>query len=48
MGLSKAIAKEKMTEQHWRVLQVLSDENGRAMGNWPRSPHEPSSADQKH
>ena len=33
MGLAKAIAKEKMTEQHWRILQVLSDENGRAMGD---------------
>ena len=32
MGLGKAIAQEKMTEQHWRILQVLSDENGRAMG----------------
>ena len=33
MGLAKAIAKEKMTEQQWRILQVLSDENGRAMGD---------------
>ncbi len=32
MGLGKAIAAEKMTELHWRILQVLSDENGRAMG----------------
>jgi DNA-binding MarR family transcriptional regulator len=32
IGLVKAIAKEKMTEQHWRILQVLSDENGRVMG----------------
>jgi MarR family transcriptional regulator, organic hydroperoxide resistance regulator len=32
LGLAQAIAAEDVTEEHWRILQVLSDEQGRSMG----------------
>lgn len=31
-GLSQSIAAEDVTEEQWRILQVLSDEQGRSMG----------------
>ena len=31
-GLAQTIAPEDVTEEQWRILQVLSDEAGRAMG----------------
>lgn len=31
-GLSESIAAENLTEEHWRILQVLSDERGLSMG----------------
>lgn len=30
-GLAESIADKSITEEHWRILQVLSDENGRSM-----------------
>ncbi|CAN7155758.1 MarR family winged helix-turn-helix transcriptional regulator [Variovorax sp. LjRoot84] len=32
IGLAQSIAAEEVTEEHWRILQVLSDEKGRSMG----------------
>ncbi len=32
IGLSQSIADEDLTEEHWRILHVLSDEQGRSMG----------------
>ena len=32
LGLAQSIAGEEVTEEQWRVLQVLSDEQGRSMG----------------
>ena len=32
LGLAQSIAAEEVTEEHWRILQVLSDEKGRNMG----------------
>lgn len=32
LGLAQSIAAEDVTEEHWRILQVLSDEQGRSMG----------------
>ncbi|MDB5998787.1 MAG: transcriptional regulator, MarR family [Rhizobacter sp.] len=32
MGVAQSIADEAFNEEHWRILQVLSDEQGRAMG----------------
>ena len=32
IGLAQSIAAEEVTEEHWRILQVLSDERGRSMG----------------
>jgi MarR family transcriptional regulator, organic hydroperoxide resistance regulator len=32
-GLAQTIAAEDVTEEQWRVLQVLSDEQGRPMGD---------------
>lgn len=32
LGLAQSIAAEEVTEEQWRVLQVLSDEQGRSMG----------------
>lgn len=32
LGLAQSIADEQVTEEHWRILQVLSDEKGRSMG----------------
>ena len=31
-GLSQSIGDEEFTEEHWRILHVLSDERGRSMG----------------
>ena len=31
-GLTQSIAAEDVTEEQWRILQVLSDEQGRSMG----------------
>lgn len=31
-GLAASISDEDVTEEHWRILQVLSDEQGRSMG----------------
>lgn len=33
LGLAQTIAAEDVTEEQWRILQVLSDEHGRAMGD---------------
>lgn len=33
MGLSQSIGDEEFTEEHWRILHVLSDEQGRSMGD---------------
>ncbi len=33
IGLAQSIAAEEVTEEHWRILQVLSDEQGRCMGD---------------
>lgn len=33
IGLAQSIAAEEVTEEHWRILQVLSDERGRCMGD---------------
>lgn len=32
IGLAQSIAAEEVTEEHWRILQVLADEQGRSMG----------------
>lgn len=32
IGLSQSISDEDLTEKHWRILHVLSDERGRSMG----------------
>jgi MarR family transcriptional regulator, organic hydroperoxide resistance regulator len=32
LGLAQAVAAEDVTEEHWRILQELSDEQGRSMG----------------
>ena len=32
IGLTNSIGDEEFTEEHWRILQVLSDEQGRSMG----------------
>ena len=32
LGLSQSIADDEFNEEHWRILQVLSDEQGRSMG----------------
>jgi DNA-binding MarR family transcriptional regulator len=31
-GLSQSIGDDEFTEEHWRILHVLSDERGRSMG----------------
>jgi MarR family transcriptional regulator, organic hydroperoxide resistance regulator len=31
-GIALSISDEEVSEEHWRILQVLSDEQGRAMG----------------
>jgi MarR family transcriptional regulator, organic hydroperoxide resistance regulator len=33
LGISQSIADEELTEEHWRILHVLSDEQGRSMGD---------------
>jgi DNA-binding MarR family transcriptional regulator len=33
LGLAQSIAAEEVSEEHWRILQVLSDEKGRGMGD---------------
>ena len=33
IGLAQSIAAEEVTEEQWRILQVLSDEHGRSMGD---------------
>jgi len=33
IGLAQSIAGEEVTEEHWRILEVLSDEKGRSMGD---------------
>jgi len=33
IGLAQSIAAEEVTEEHWRILQVLADEQGRPMGD---------------
>jgi MarR family transcriptional regulator, organic hydroperoxide resistance regulator len=32
IGLGQSIGDEAFNEEHWRILQVLSDEEGRSMG----------------
>ena len=32
LGLSLSIGDDEFTEEHWRILHVLSDEQGRSMG----------------
>ena len=32
IGLGQSIGDQEFTEEHWRILQVLSDEQGRSMG----------------
>jgi MarR family transcriptional regulator, organic hydroperoxide resistance regulator len=32
LGLAQSIAAEDVTEEHWRILHALSDEQGRSMG----------------
>lgn len=32
LGLSQSIGDDEFTEEHWRILHVLSDEKGRSMG----------------
>jgi DNA-binding MarR family transcriptional regulator len=32
-GLAQSISDEAVSEEHWRILQVLSDEQGRSMGD---------------
>ena len=33
LGLAQSISAEEVTEEQWRILQVLSDEQGRSMGD---------------
>jgi DNA-binding MarR family transcriptional regulator len=33
IGLGQSIGDDDFTEEHWRILQVLSDEQGRSMGD---------------
>jgi len=33
IGLAQSIAAEEVTEEQWRILQLLSDEHGRSMGD---------------
>lgn len=33
IGLTHSIGDEEFSEEHWRILQVLSDEQGRSMGD---------------
>ncbi len=33
IGLAQSIAAEEVTEEHWRILQVLADEQGHPMGD---------------
>jgi MarR family transcriptional regulator, organic hydroperoxide resistance regulator len=32
MGIARSIADEEVNEEHWRILQVVSDEQGHSMG----------------
>lgn len=32
MGIAQSIADEEVNEEHWRILQVVSDEQGHSMG----------------
>lgn len=32
IGVGQSISDDEFTEEHWRILQVLSDEQGRSMG----------------
>lgn len=32
IGISNSIGDDEFTEEHWRILHVLSDETGRSMG----------------
>ena len=32
IGISQSIGDDEFTEEHWRILHVLSDEQGRSMG----------------
>ncbi len=32
-GMSQSIGDDEFTEEHWRILHVLSDERGRSMGD---------------
>lgn len=32
IGLTQTISEQDVTEEHWRILHVLSDEQGRSMG----------------
>src|SRR5258706_4741053 len=32
MGIAQSIADEEVNEEHWRILQVVSDEKGHSMG----------------
>ncbi|MEQ5838984.1 MarR family transcriptional regulator [Paraburkholderia acidicola] len=32
LGVTQSIADEQVTEEHWRILQAVSDEQGHAMG----------------
>ena len=36
ISLAQSIAAEEVNEEHWRILQVLSDEHGRSMGDLAR------------
>ena len=36
IGLAQSIAAEEVTEEHWRILQVLSDEKGVRWASWRR------------
>lgn len=33
IGLGQSIGDDEFNEEHWRILQVLSDEQGRSMGD---------------
>jgi MarR family transcriptional regulator, organic hydroperoxide resistance regulator len=33
IGLTHSIGDDEFSEEHWRILQVLSDEQGRSMGD---------------
>src|SRR5580698_11499710 len=32
IGIARSIADEEVNEEHWRILQVIADEQGHAMG----------------